>query len=96
MNEPEKKKLVVDAETYFTLQLAKADDTIAAAEVTAAKAQLNVANAKKEKTQTILDFHYNNLKDLQSQQASQTKPNECDLPDDVPKDTSTASPTQAE
>jgi hypothetical protein len=61
-------KLVVDSETYFALQMAKADDTIAAAEVAAATAQLNVAKAKKDKTQAIIDFHYSNLKSMQEKQ----------------------------
>lgn len=71
--ENENKKLVVDSETYFNLQMVKADDAIAAAEVTAAKAQLNVAIAKKDKTQTILDFHYNNLKAIQEKQLEKDK-----------------------
>jgi hypothetical protein len=69
-------KIIVDAQTFLALQIAQLDNNIADAEVHEAEASLEVAKAKKMKTQTILDFNIDQVEKqqaLQKQQQPQTE-----------------------
>lgn len=77
-------KVVVNAQTFFALQMAQLDNNIADSELHEAEAALEVARAKKVKTQSILDFNIDQIEQQQRQQPVQN-PSTQQLQDDNSK-----------
>lgn len=68
-------QVTVDAQTFFTLQMAQFDNNIADSELRKAEAAVEVAKAKKIKTQSILDFNIDLVEQQQKlQQQQQNQP----------------------
>lgn len=66
-NQAQRPQVVVDVQTFFTLQMSQLDNNIADAEVREAESALEVAKAKKLKTQSILDFNIDQIEKQQKQ-----------------------------
>lgn|GEM_PF-6106711 len=65
----EKVKVTVDYSTYLDVQLAKYDDDIAEAEVIVQRAKLRVAELKKMRSEALINYHYNIVKNAQEKKA---------------------------